>query len=178
MKLVSSYVKKKSIKNIADWVITIGVAVILAIIINKFIIFKVIIPSESMVPTLNINDQLFVTRVYDMDKLKHGDLVVFYSDEDDILMIKRLIGLPGDEVTISNGVVALNGETLIEDYLGVQDDFSGKYKVPEGEFFFLGDNRGHSEDSRMWNYPYVSAKNIKGKARVKVYPFRDFGVVI
>lgn len=160
-----------------DWIIPIVVAVILATAINKFIVFKVKIPSESMVPTLNVGDRLFVTRIYNRDNLNRGDVVVFYSEEEEESMIKRLIGLPGDEVVIADGAVIVNGETLTEDYIGTPDNFNGTYSVPEGKYFFLGDNRLRSKDSRYWINPYIDSKDIKGKARLKVYPFSDIGMI-
>ena len=92
-------------------------------------------------------------------------------------MIKRLIGKPGDKISIKDGVVTVNGETLQEDYIGEPDKFNGEYTVPEGEYFFLGDNRLWSKDSRYWKDPYIPAKDIMGKAQLRVYPFSDFGVV-
>lgn len=172
---MSSEVKKSNF--FSDWVVPILIAVVLAFLINKFIIFKVKIPSESMVPTLNVNDRLFVTRVYNPENLQRGDIVVFHSEELDQSMIKRLIGKPGDKISIKDGVVTVNGETLQEDYIGEPDKFNGEYTVPEGEYFFLGDNRLWSKDSRYWKDPYIPAKDIMGKAQLKVYPFSDFGVV-
>ena len=158
-----------------DWVIPIIVAFVLAALIQKFIVFKVKIPSESMVPTLNVGDNLFVTRVYKPENLERGDVVVFYSQERDEDMIKRLIGLPGDEVVIQDGVVTVNGITLEEDYIGMEDEFVGTYNVPEDKYFFLGDNRFRSLDSRYWENPYIDEDDITGKAQLKVYPFKDFG---
>ena len=155
---MSSKVKKSSF--FSEWIVPVLIAVVLAFLINKFIIFKVKIPSESMVPTLNVNDRLFVTRVYNPQNLKRGDVVVFYSEELEQSMIKRLIGKPGD----------IN-------YIGEPDKFNGEYVVPEGEYFFLGDNRLLSKDSRYWQDPYIPAKDIMGKAQLKVYPFSDFGIV-
>lgn len=160
-----------------DWIIPIGVAIVLAFLINKFIVFKVKIPSESMVPTLNVGDRLFVTRIYNKEKMERGDIIVFYSKELEESLIKRLIGLPGDEVVINDGVVTVNGETLVEDYIGTPDNFNGTYSVPEGKYFFLGDNRLRSKDSRYWIDPYIDAKEIKGEARLKVYPFSDIGLI-
>ena len=168
-------IKKSNFFN--EWIVPIVVAVILAILINRFLIFKVKIPSESMVPTLNVGDRLFVTRVYNPEKLKRGDIVVFHSDEKDEDMIKRLIGLPGDKVIINNGIVTVNGETLEEDYLGTIDTYNGEFEVPEGKYFFLGDNRYWSLDSRYWENPYIDGSDIKGKAQIKVYPWKDFGKV-
>lgn len=170
--------EKDSMKNfIYEWGIPIISAFIIAFLINRFLLFKVLIPSESMVPTLNIGDRLFVTKVYNLDKLNRGDIVVFYSEELQDDLIKRLIGLPGDKIEIRNGVVSVNGETLLEDYIGAEDNFNGVYEVPEGKFFFLGDNRLYSKDSRYWINPYVDGKDISAKAQIRVYPFDEIGKV-
>lgn len=164
-------------KIIMEWLSPILIAIVIAFIINKFIIFQVEIPSGSMIPTLNKYDRLFVRRVYNKEKLERGDLVVFYFEPKDDLYIKRLIGLPNDKIVINNGIVTVNGEVLIEDYIKEAGDFNGEYKVPEGEYFFLGDNRTNSNDSRKWKYPYIKAKDIKGKAVIKVYPFSEIGFI-
>ena len=167
--------KKEKTGFFYDWVVPILIAVVLAVLINKFIVFKVKIPSESMVPTLNVGDRLFVTRVYNPENLERGDVVVFHSDEKNEDMIKRLIGKPGDTIVINDGIVTVNGETLYENYIGTPDKFNGTYEVPEGQYFFLGDNRPVSKDSRRWINPYVDQADIKGKAILKYYPLKDFG---
>ncbi|ASW44125.1 signal peptidase I [Clostridium isatidis] len=174
--------KRKIDKNnkgnfFTDWIVPIGLAIVIAFLINKYLTFKVLIPSESMVPTLNVDDQLFVTKVYNLDKLKRGDILVFYSDELGESLIKRLIGLPGDKIKIENGIVYVNGEKLEEDYIGTPDKFNGEYEVPEGKYFFLGDNRLVSKDSRYWKNPYIDGEDIQGKAQIKVYPFSEFGKI-
>lgn len=169
--------KVKKSNFFSDWIMPIVIAVILAALINKFLIFKVKIPSESMVPTLNVGDRLFVTRVYKPENLKRGDIVVFRSEEKDEDMIKRLIGLPGDKIVINDGIVTVNGETLEENYIGTSDNYSGEFTVPEGKYFFLGDNRYWSLDSRYWDEPYIDGSEIKGKAQIKVYPWKDFGKI-
>lgn len=170
--------KKSLVKNIiTDWIVPVIAAIIIATLINKFLIFKVLIPSKSMVPTLNVNDRLFVSRVYNPENLKRGDIVVFESDELDETLIKRLIGLPGDRIRIENGFVYVNGEQLIEDYIGENDSFNGEYEVPEGKYFFLGDNRLWSKDSRYWKNPYIDEDHIIGKAQIKVYPFNEIGKI-
>lgn len=168
-------VKKSNFFN--EWIVPIVIAIILAFLINKFLIFKVKIPSESMVPTLNVGDRLFVTRIYNLENLKRGDILVFHSEEKNEDMIKRLIGLPGDIIVISDGIVTVNGETLDEDYIGTADNYSGEFTVPEGKYFFLGDNRYWSLDSRYWEEPYIDGSEIKGKAQIKVYPWNDFGKI-
>ena len=170
-------IELKKTNFFTEWVVPILIALVLAFLINKFLIFKVKIPSESMVPTLNVGDRLFVTRIYNPEKLKRGDIVVFHSDEKNEDMIKRLIGLPGDKVVIKDGIVTVNGETLKENYIGTADIYSGEFEVPEGKYFFLGDNRYWSLDSRYWENPYIDGSKIKGKAQIKVYPWSEFGKI-
>lgn len=165
-------------KSVREWVLCIVIALGIALIINKFFIYKVYIPTESMVPTINVDDQLFVTRIYNHDKIERGDVLVFHSDEFDDTYIKRVIGLPGDSIVIDKGKVTVNGEVLEEDYVEFQDKVtSGTYNVPEDKYFFLGDNRALSKDSRKWVNPYIDEEDIQAKAVLKVYPFSDFGLI-
>ena len=102
---------------------------------------------------------------------------LFHSEEKNEDMIKRLIGLPGDQIVINDGIVTVNGETLQENYIGTSDNYNGEFTVPEWKYFFLGDNRYWSLDSRYWEDPYIDGSEIKGKAQIKVYPFSDFGSI-
>lgn len=158
-----------------DWIIPIIIAVVLAILINRFLIFRVYIPSSSMAPTLNVNDRLLVTKVYKPENLKRGDIVVFNSKELDEIVIKRLIGLPGDEIRFDGTSVYVNGKKLDEPYVKNPMEFYGTFKVPEGKYFFLGDNRANSNDARFWKNPYINGDQILGKAQVKIYPFNEIG---
>ncbi len=158
-----------------EWIIPIIAAIGIAFLINKFLVYNVYIPSESMVPTLNIGDKLMVTRIYDTDKIKRGDIIVFYSEELDEILIKRAIGLPGDVIKIHDGIVNINGEDTKENYINNNEKYDGDFNVPPNKFFFLGDNRNRSNDARRWINPYIDASNIQGKARIKFYPFKDFG---
>ena len=168
-------VKAKKQNFFNDWIVPVVIAVVIAILINKFLIYKVYIPSSSMEPTLNVGDRLLVTRVYNPEKLHRGDIVVFDSDELNETVIKRLIGLPGDTIKIDGTSVYVNGKKLDEPYVKYQMDSYGIYKVPEGKYFFLGDNRANSNDSRFWKNPYISGDKIRGKAQVRIYPFNNMG---
>ena len=167
--------KNKLIKTVFQWIICISLALTLSILINKYLIFKVHIPSKSMVPTLNVSDELIAEKVYNPEKLKRGDIVIFYSREKKDTFIKRLIGLPGDKIVIDNGNVYVNEKEIKQDYVKNKDDFCGTYEVPEGKYFFLGDNRPVSNDSRKWQYPYVNKEDIEGKALLKIKPIKEFG---
>lgn len=163
-------------KVFEDWIAPVLIAIILALLINKFLFFTVSIPSESMVPTIKVNDRIIVTRIYDRKKLKRGDIVVFYSKELNDTLIKRLIGLPGDRVeVVDGGQVFINGEKIEEPYVVYPDNLSKSFTVGEDKYLFFGDNRAISDDARRWDNPYIDGKDIKGKARFIVFPFRRAG---
>lgn len=159
-----------------DWIIPIGVAIILAALINKFLFFQARVPSESMYPTIKIGDRMIVTRVHDKSKLKRGDIVVFYSRELKDTLIKRLVGLPGDKVEVkSNGEVYVNDQKINEPYVVYNDNLAKTFNVPANKYLFFGDNRPVSDDARRWINPYIDAKDIQGKAQFLIYPFSRFG---
>lgn len=159
-----------------EWGLTIISAVVIGLLVWKFLIYTVWITSGSMIPTLEVKDRLVATRVHNPENLKRGDIVIFDSDELKEILIKRLIGLPGDHIEIKNGIVSVNGEQLAEDYVKNNEDYDRMFDVPEGEYFFLGDNRANSDDSRYWKNPYIKSEKIQGKAKVKIYPISDFKV--
>ena len=168
--------KKKSV--IKEWIIDIAVVACIALFLWKFVGYGVWITSGSMIPTLEIKDRLIVSRVYNAENLKEGEIVLFKNDEfEGQILIKRLIGLPGDKIQIKDGVVFRNGEQLKEDYVKNNEKYSRTFQVPQGEYFFLGDNRANSDDSRYWKNPYVDKSYIEGKARIKYYPIKDFEII-
>ncbi|MDO5516699.1 MAG: signal peptidase I [Clostridium sp.] len=170
-------IKRRRKRFFIEWVIPVVSAIILSVMINKFIIINTEIPSGSMIPTLNINDKLIVTKIFDTDNIKRGDIIVFYSKELNDKLIKRVIGLPGDNIEINDGIVIVNGEELKEDYVKENKVYNGSFQVPSGKFFFLGDNRPISFDARFWKEPYINKEDIIGKAKLKYYPLKDFGVL-
>ncbi|GAA0177589.1 signal peptidase I [Clostridium sediminicola] len=161
---------------VKDWIIPVVLAVALAFFINAFIFFQVSVPTSSMYPTIKPGDRIIVTRVYNPSNLDRGDIVVFESDELKETLIKRLIGLPGDEIQIDDsGTVFVNGEIIDEPYIVNPQNKPGYFAVPEGKYLFLGDNRANSKDSRYWENPFIDANKIKGKARFILFPFKRFG---
>ncbi|WP_291637988.1 signal peptidase I [Clostridium sp.] len=167
-------------KIFQDWILPIIAAIIIAFIINKLIFFNVTVPTGSMLPTINLNDKILVTRVHNTNNLNHGDIVVFHSDElggekgEDL--IKRLIGLPNDVVEIKeDGSVYINSKKTNESYVVYPGGKTGEFTVPEDTYFFMGDNRANSLDARYWENPYISKDAIMGKARIIISPFSRFG---
>lgn len=136
--------------------------------------FTVYVPTGAMYPTVKAEDHLIVNKIDNEDNLKRGDIVILKSKELNDTLIKRLIGLPGDDILISDGKVTINGDVLEESYVENNDiSYSKSFKVPEGKYFFLGDNRRISSDSRQWKNPYISGEDIIGKAEMIIYPFKD-----
>lgn len=149
----------------------IAFAVIIAVVINKFIFFVISVPSGSMYPTIKPKDKIITTRIHNVNRIKKGEILVFYSDEYQETMVKRVIGLPNDLVEIKeDGSVFINGQKIDESYVMYPDSKTGKFKVPEGEYLFLGDNRAHSLDSRSWKDPFIPVENIKGRALFTIFP--------
>lgn len=171
-------IKAKEIKKnnfFKEWVIPILSALVIVFLLRQFVFFNVYVPTGSMIPTINLNDKILVTRIHNYNNLKRGDIIVFYSDELGETLVKRLIGLPGDKIEIKNGKVSVNGEELSEDYVKNKDQYNGTFEVPQGKYFFLGDNRPVSNDARYWQNHYIDSSKIEGKAQFTFYPFSDFG---
>jgi signal peptidase I (EC:3.4.21.89). Serine peptidase. MEROPS family S26A len=167
--------EKRIIKEIFSWVLVFAIAFVLAFLINRFIIFKVVVPSGSMENTIMTGDKVFTFRLaYLFSDPERGDIVVFpYPDDEDVDYIKRIIGLPGDKIEIRGGILYINDEKYEEDYLlepMEKEDF-GPVVVPEDCYFMMGDNRNSSMDSRYWNNMFVQRKKIKGKA---IFKYPDF----
>ena len=136
---------------------------------------RIRVDGSSMVPTLNDGQFVMVNRlVYKYSDPDHGDVVVFHYPRDpEQEYIKRIIGLPGDTVTIDNGHVYLNGQQLNEPYIAASTRTTGEWQVPGDHLFVLGDNRNNSQDSR--NFGFVSMENIIGKAIFIYWPPTDWG---
>lgn len=163
----------------------IAIALCLALVIRTFIAEPRYIPSESMVPTLYEGDRLVVEKVsYHFHAPITGDIIVFQPPEElqrrgygkDQAFIKRVIGLPGDTVSVSNGKVYLNGQPLPEDYIAEPPNQPfPPVKVPEDKFFVMGDNRNNSNDSRYWGF--LPKENIIGRATFRFWPLDRFGLI-
>lgn len=165
------------IKELLSWVITFAVAYILALIITHFVIIKTEIISGSMISTLNIDDRVVGNRLaYLFDEPQRGDVIFFaFPDNESKTYVKRVIGLPGETVTIEEGTVYIDGEPLDEPYLNepMDEDEYFTYVVPEDGYFVMGDNRNISVDSRYWNQKHVTPDEIYAKAWFRYRPTLD-----
>jgi signal peptidase I len=125
----------------------------------------------SMQPTLYAGNYVIVNRLaFKLGSPSRGDIIVFHPPPDPTSKpyIKRVIGLPGDKITISAGKVYVNDVALIESYIAAAPLYQGNWTVPEDSLFVLGDNRNNSSDSHSWGM--VPLENVIGKAEVVYWP--------
>ncbi len=164
--------KTSALKEIFDWVAVIVIAVLVSFVLHTFVIVNATVPTSSMENTIMAGDRVIGSRLYyTRHDPERGDIIMFdYPDDPSILYIKRVIGLPGDHIEITGGVVYLNGEPLDEPYLNVVTEGEwGPYDVPPGCYFMMGDNRNDSADSRYWQNTYLTRDGIVGKAVLKYW---------
>jgi signal peptidase I len=192
---------KTTKRVVVEWVVLIVAALVIAFVIKTFLFQAFYIPSESMVPTLNVGDRVLVNKLsYDFHDVHRGDIVVFdappLARSNDIKdLVKRVIGLPGDTVTYpgtSGGDrVFINGKPLKEDYLpkgtvtnqssnpkvppGCDTPADGQpgCKVPAGHIFVMGDNRTESRDARFFGP--IKESTIVGRVFLRIWPIGDIG---
>lgn len=180
-------------KEVVSWVRMFVIVIAVVFVLTQFVIINVRVPSGSMENTIMTKDRLIGFRFsYWFDEPRRGDIILFsYPVDEKQTYIKRVIGLPGETVEIRDGKIYIDGssEPLEEDYLKetwTWENDGYTFKVPEGCYFVLGDNRNDSEDGRFWAqialnegkastpeeaepYSYVKKDEIKGKAIFKYY---------
>src|SRR5690242_528822 len=144
-------------RKVIEWVVLIGVALVVALVIKAFLFQAFYIPSESMVPTLKTNDRVLVNKLsYKLHDIHRGDIVVFTkppAETSDIKdLVKRVIGLPNETVEGRDGHIYINGKLLKEPYLpkGVTTSTFGPESIPSNSIWVMGDNRTYSRDSRYF----------------------------
>jgi len=176
--------KEKAKNEVVEWIKSIALAIVVAILIKTFIFNTTYVLGSSMYPTLYEKDRLFTNKVIlYFSEPDVGDIVVLKApDNPNKDYIKRVIGLPGDTVEVIDGKVYLNDEVLDEYYLEegayTHTYDQSKWVIPEDYVFVLGDNReeGASKDSRYFGC--IPIDSIKGKANFRYFPFNSrFGVL-
>lgn len=172
---------KKQIKEIFEWILILALAVVAAMLINRYVIIKAEVPTGSMEHTIEVDDCILGLQLaYVFTDPQRGDVVIFpYPDNPETTYVKRVIGLPGETVEIKNGYVYIDGNPIEEPYL--KEEMRGEYGpyvVPEGSYFMLGDNRNSSQDSRKWKNTYLKEEDIMAKVLFRYSPsFRWFSDV-
>ncbi|MDR1160134.1 MAG: signal peptidase I [Syntrophomonadaceae bacterium] len=154
------------------------IAFVLSMVLRFFVVEGRLIPSGSMLPTIQENDRVMINKmIYHFKDPQRGDIVVLDPPaalQETELFIKRVVGLPGETVEVRNGKVYINGEPLQEPYTNGPFDYQyGPVVVPEDGLFVMGDNRGNSFDSHLWN-AWLTIDRLKGKAMMIYWPFNHF----
>ena len=160
-------------EEIKDWVVSIVIAVVLAMIIRTFVVELYLVDGPSMRPTLQHAQRLVVNKfIYHFRAPEKGEVLIFrYPKDPSRDFIKRVIAVPGDTIEIKDGNVFVNGELQNEDYIlsKCRGDYP-KSTIPEGHIFVMGDNRNNYEDSRFPDVGFVPFDLIKGKAMLVFWP--------
>ena len=154
--------------------------------VRPFVVEPMSVPSASMAPTLEPGDRVLTNKfVYDFADPDRGDLVVFESVDErkDEEIVKRVVGLPGEEISVQEGVLLVNGEQPYEPYLSTQEapsaretpgvDSFGPMVVPPNHLFVMGDNRTNSYDSRFFGP--VPEENLVGEVSLRFWPLGRLG---
>ena len=168
--------KSGFLRFIKDVLETLILSVILFVGVNV-ISARIRVDGASMEPTLATGEYVIVNRLsYRLGTPQIGDIIVFHPPLDpQEEYIKRVIGLPGDEVEVRNGTVYVNGQPLNETYLNTKTNYPGAWRVPTGQLFVLGDNRNNSSDSHQWGT--VAMDSVVGKALLVYWPPPDWELI-
>ena len=175
-----------------EGVLVVLVAVLVAVLLRAFVVQTFFIPSGSMEPTLQVGDRILVNKLsYHLHDVSRGDIVVFGRPQAENCggpevndLVKRVIGLPGDSVSLHQGRVYIDGRPLDESWLpaavqghtepgppGNAANLQRAFLVPKGDYFVMGDNRTNSCDSRWWGP--IPRSLIVGKVEMRVWPVPD-----
>lgn len=169
-------------REILSWIQILVVAALIAFVLNTFIIANSTVPTGSMENTIMSHSRVLGSRLtYKFSEPRRGDISIFiYPDDKEMgkttYYVKRIIGLPGETVDIVDGKIYINGSDtpLDEPYLHEKMDMFGKeslhYRVPEGHYFMLGDNRNNSNDARFWKNKYVPEEDLVAKVYLEYFP--------
>ncbi len=178
----SSHKSKSTVIAAMAWLRDLMLSVLIAVLVILFLYRPVKVEGTSMMPGLLDQERLFINQFsyrFGLGDIKRGDTVVFWYPEDTTKSyIKRVIGLPGDTVSVQDGSVYVNGKKLQENYVPEEyrdDRPYGPRTVPPNEYFVLGDHRISSNDSRAWGF--VPRNYIYGKAVFVFWPLEHAGSV-
>jgi signal peptidase I len=167
--------RQSGTRQAIEWVVLVGTALVIAILIKTFLFQAFYIPSESMYPTLKTHDRVLVNKLsYKLHDVHRGDIVVFEkpkTETSDIKdLVKRVIGLPGETVEGRDGHIYIDGHLLKESYLpdGVETSTFEEQHIPPNSIWVMGDNRVASRDSRYFGP--ITESSIVGRVFIRIWP--------
>lgn len=171
--------KKSKLREAISFMTPIVVALIIAIFLKTCIFANIVIPTGSMLNTIQEGDRIIASRLaYINDEPQRYDIIIFkYPDDETQLFAKRIIALPGETIEVKNGIVYItdkngNKSTARTDFITncIPTGNFGPYTVPLGSYFVMGDNRNDSWDSRYWDNKTVKKEKIIGKVKFRYFP--------
>lgn len=172
------------VKEIFSLLGTMAIAAVTVFFLKEFIMINAFIPSSSMEYTISPGDRVIGNRLaYLSESPERGDIVIFkYPDDEEQLFVKRVIGLPGETITIEDAKIYIGEEkVLLEEYYLKEEWVVGNgpytFEIPEGSYLVLGDNRNNSKDARYWENTYVEEDKILGEAVFRYWPFDSIGML-
>lgn len=176
---------KRLVAIFFDVIESVVVALSVFVVIYLFLVQPHQVKGASMDPTFHDGEYILTDKIsYRFNQPQRGDVIVFKAPRNpDFDYIKRIIGLPGDTISIVDGLVYVNNQKIDEKYIDSETIILPGQFIKEGqqitlggnEYFVLGDNRSHSSDSRQWGT--VPRKDIIGKVFFRYWPFTKFGVI-
>ncbi len=171
---------KNILKEILSWIITILIAIIVALLVKTYVFELVTVQQTSMYPTLQENDKLISSKIsYITSTPQRYDISIISLKEEDIDYVKRVIGMPGDELYIEDSKVYINGNVIEEPYISQEEEFPDYplVTIPQGQYFVIGDNRNNSLDSRAPQIGFIEEDEFIGKVVFRLTPIESFGGV-
>ena len=162
--------QKRSIKKIIIDLIPYVIILLVVVLVRTFIVTPIIVSGPSMQPTLDGGELMILNKMSDLERF---DIVVVDAGNEEI--IKRIIAMPGETISCEDGIIYVNGRRQDEEYSqGITFDFD-KVVLEDDEYFVMGDNRENSADSRHMGA--FKKEQIKGTAKIILFPFNEFGTV-
>ena len=158
-----------------------GMAVVtcaLALIVRPMVLETDVVTSDSMIPTLQVGDHVFADKLsYTHREPRHGEIVSFKypskePGEPEDILVKRVIGLPGETIEVKDGAVYRDGQRISEPYIREPMQYTfPEATVPEGKLFVLGDNRNESDDSHIWGF--LDRSRLTGRVTIRFWPLKS-----
>ena len=174
--------KPSTARNLVEWLVILGGALALALIVKTFLFQAFFIPSPSMVPTLEVHDRVLVNKLsYKLHDVNRGDVVVFERPPNDTGtirdLIKRVVAVGGDTIESKGNTLYVNDQPVKEPYVKTENIGTAvsRRTIPEGQVFVMGDNRTNSSDSRVFGP--IDQDRIVGRAFVKIWPLGALGLL-
>jgi len=181
--------KDKNQVSILSFIRDIFIVIVLVLLVNQFVMIRTYVSGPSMRPTLEHSDNIIVNRlIYKFEAPERFDIISFKyinragNTQETIYYVKRIIGLPGETIQINDaGEIFINGELLEEDFGAETIINAGRAISPitlgDDEYFVLGDNRNHSEDSRKEHVGNIHYSQIVGRLAIRIWPLQKIGRV-